>query len=185
MAMLPLKKVEIRRLFEEAAEQYPPQSEVTYLLQSMEDPRNVGSIFRVADAVGAHEIIFTGKTLTPPHDEIDRTSRGHDRRIPWRRIARIDEAIETLHDEGNQVVALETAKGARCFLEYPYTEKVCLVLGNESNGVYAATLGQCDGAVFVPMYGKGPSMNVHVAAALVAYQALLGNHSDDSAPAHD
>ena len=172
-AMLPLKKVEIRRLFEQAAQQYPPQAHVAFLLQSMEDPRNVGSIFRVADAVGAEEIIFTGKTPTPPHDEIDRTSRGHDRRIPWRRIGRIDEAIDTLRDEGYQIVALETARGTRCFLDYPYADKVCLVLGNESGGVYPATLGKCDGAVFVPMYGKGPSMNVHVAAALVAYQALL------------
>ena len=172
--MLPLRKVEIRRLFEKAAKDFPPQAEVAFLLQSMEDPRNVGSIFRIADAVGAVEIVFTGKTPTPPHEEIDRTSRGHDRRVSWRRIPRIDEATRALSGEGYQLVALETAQGTRCYLDYPYAGKVCLVLGNESNGVYAATLGACDGAVFVPMYGKGPSMNVHVAAALVAYQALIG-----------
>lgn len=181
MAMVPLKKVEIKRLFEQAAKDFPPRAQIAFILQSMEDPRNVGSIFRVADAVGAEEIVFTGKTPTPPHDEIDRTSRGHDRRIPWRRIARIDEALNTLQAEGYQIVALETARGTRCYLDFPFADKVGLVLGNESNGVYAATLGQCDGAVFIPMYGKGPSMNVHVAAALVAYQALLGGARERSA----
>ena len=106
--------------------------------------------------------------------EIDRTSRGHDRRVSWRQISRIDEAASTLKQEGYHLVALETAQGTRCYLDYPYPAKVCLVLGNETKGVYPATLGFCDGAVFIPMYGKGPSMNVHVAAALVAYQAVIG-----------
>lgn len=171
--MLPLRKVEIRRLFEQTARDNPPQAEVAFLLQSLDDPRNVGSLFRIADAVGARELVCTGKTPVPPHDEIDRTSRGHDRRVPWRRIADTHEAVMALKAEGYQMVALETARGTRPFLDFAWGDKVCLVLGNESNGVYAATLGQCDGAVFVPMYGKGPSMNVHVAAALVAYQVIL------------
>jgi len=172
-AMLPLKKVEIRRLFEGAAQTFPPQAQLAFLLQSMDDPRNVGSLFRIADALGAVELVFTGKTPTPPHDEIDRTSRGHDRRVAWRRIADTHEAVRTLKAEGYQVVALETARGTQPFFQFDWTDKVCLVLGNESNGVYAATLGLCDGAVYVPMYGKGPSMNVHVAAALVAYEVVL------------
>ncbi len=171
--MLPLRKVEIRRLFEQAARDYPPKAELAFLLQSMEDPRNVGSLFRVADAVGARELVLAGRTPAPPDEEIDRTSRGHDRRVPWRRMADTQAAVRALREEGYHLVALETARGARCYLEYPYTDKVCLVLGNESKGVYPATLGLCDGAVFVPMYGKGPSMNVHVAAALVAYEAVL------------
>lgn len=171
--MLPLRKVEIKRLFAEAARRYPPRAELAFLLQSLEDPRNVGSVFRIADAVGARQVVFTGKTPVPPDDEIDRTARGHDRRVPWRRIGRIDEAAATLKAEGWQLVALETAQGTRCFLEFPYADRVCLVLGNETNGVYPQTLGLCDGAVFIPMYGKGPSLNVHVAAALVAYQVVL------------
>lgn len=172
--MLSLRKVEIRRLFQRAAEEYPPQAEIAFLLQSMEDPRNVGSLFRIADACGARELVLAGRTPIPPHEEIDRTSRGHDRRVSWRQISRIDEAASTLKQEGYHLVALETAQGTRCYLDYPYPAKVCLVLGNETKGVYPATLGFCDGAVFIPMYGKGPSMNVHVAAALVAYQAVIG-----------
>ena len=172
--MLPLRKVEVKRLFAAAADRYTPRCELAFLLQSLEDPLNVGSLFRIADGCGAAEIIFTGKTPTPPNEVIDRTSRGHDRRIHWRRIAPVDEACDTLRSEGYHLVALETAQRAACYLEYPYPARVCLVLGNETKGVYAATLARCDGAVYIPMYGKGPSLNVHVAAALVAHQALIG-----------
>ncbi len=73
-------------------------------------------------------------------------------------------------------MALETARETCCYLDYPYPERTCLVLGNETKRVLAADPGGlCDGAVFVPMYGKGPSMNVHVAAAIVAYQARIGH----------
>jgi 23S rRNA (guanosine2251-2'-O)-methyltransferase len=171
--MLPLRKVEVKRLFQDATRQYPPQVELAFLLQSLDDPLNVGSFFRVADAAGARELIFIGRTPTPPHAEIDRSSRGHDRCIPWRRFAEMKEAATVLKAEGYHLVALETAGGAQCYLEYPYPPKVCLVMGNESKGVYPATLQECDGAVYIPMYGKGPSMNVHVAGALVAFHALI------------
>ena len=172
--MRPLKKVEVKRLFERTARDYPSRVELAFLLQSIEDPLNVGSMFRIADACGASELIFTGPTPTPPHEEIERTARGHERRVAWRRIGRIDEATATLKAEGYHLVALETAQGAKCYLEYDYPEKVCLILGNETKGVYPQTLSFCDGAVYIPMYGKGPSMNVHVAGALVAYRALMG-----------
>ena len=58
--MRPLKKVETKRLFEAAARDYPPKVELAFLLQSLEDPLNVGSMFRIAAAFGAGEIIFTG-----------------------------------------------------------------------------------------------------------------------------
>ena len=172
--MRPLRKVEVKRLFADAARSYPPKVELAFLLQSVEDPLNVGSMFRIADACGARELVFTGVTPAPPHEDIERTARGHERRVAWRRIGRMDEAANALRDEGYHLVALEMVQGAVCYLEYDFPDKVCLVLGNESKGVYGQTLALCDGAVYIPMYGKGPSMNVHVAGALVAYQALLG-----------
>ena len=175
--MIPLRKVEVRRLYKEAIQNYPLQAEIAFLLQSLDDPLNVGSMFRIADACGASELFLTGRTPIPPHEEIDRTSRGHERRVVWRHIPQIAEAMGTAKEEGYHLVALETAQGAKCFLEYEFPRKICLVLGNESKGGYPSTLTHCEGAVFVPMYGKGPSMNVHVAAALVAYRVVLGSGS--------
>ena len=86
----------------------------------------------------------------------------------------MEDALGLLRDEKYSIVALETTSESVCYLEYQYPKKLCLVLGNESNGIYSSTLSYCDASVYIPMYGKGPSMNVHVAAALVAYRALLG-----------
>ena len=64
--MRPLKKVEVKRLFERAARDYPPRVELAFLLQSLEDPLNVGSMFRIAAACGALELVFSGPTPPPP-----------------------------------------------------------------------------------------------------------------------
>ena len=68
--MRPLRKVEVKRLFADAAKSYPPKVELAFLLQSVEDPLNVGSMFRIADACGARELVFTGVTPVPPHEDM-------------------------------------------------------------------------------------------------------------------
>lgn len=171
--MRPLRKTGIKRLYREVAKTYPANVEIAFLLQSLDDPVNVGALFRIADACGARELILTGSTPTPPHPGIGLTARGCDRRVVWRRIEKIEDAIAALKVEGYHLVALEITDDARVYTEYPYPTKVCLVLGSEGKGVWPKTLRLCDGTVFIPMYGKGPSLNVHVAAALVAYEILM------------
>jgi tRNA (guanosine-2'-O-)-methyltransferase len=171
--MRPLSKTGIRRLKKEWAQARPPNVRLSFLLQGLDDPVNVGALFRIADACGAQELVFVGDTPTPPHAGISLTARGSERRVPWRQIPRIEDAAAALKTEGYHLVALELADAARLYTEYAYPEKVCLVLGSEGGGVWPKTLRLCDGAVFIPMYGKGPSLNVHVSAAIVAYEILV------------
>jgi len=170
--MRPLRKTGIKRLYKDMAKTRPLHAEIAFLLQSLDDPVNVGALFRIADACGARELVLTGSTPTPPHPGIGLTARGADRRMAWRQIPRIEDATTTLKSEGYHLVALEIADEAQVYTDYAYPNKVCLVLGSEGKGVWPKTLRLCDGTVFIPMYGKGPSLNVHVAAALVAYHIL-------------
>ncbi len=170
--MRPLRKTGVRRLTKGIAQARPPQVELAFLLQGLDDPVNVGALFRIADACAAREVILVGDTPTPPHPGIGLTARGSDRRVAWRHVKPIEDAAAALKAEGYHLVALELSSGARLYTEYPYPDKVCLVLGSEGGGVWPKTLRLCDGAVFIPMYGKGPSLNVHVAAAVVAYEIL-------------
>jgi len=64
------------------------------------------------------------------------------------------------------------ANDAVPYQEYDYPEKTCLVVGHEDHGVTKAVLNECDAAVFLPMYGKGRSLNVHVALSIVLYHIL-------------
>jgi tRNA (guanosine-2'-O-)-methyltransferase len=171
--MRPLNKSGIKRLKKTFVQANPPAVELAFLLQNLDDPVNVGALFRIADACAARELIFVGDTPTPPHPGISLTARGCERRVPWRQFKAIERAAEALKAEGYQLVALELAEDAQPYPDYDYADKVCLVLGSEGAGVWPKTLRLCDGVVFIPMYGKGPSLNVHVSAALVAYHILM------------
>lgn len=146
--------------------------ELVVILQSVEYPANVGSAFRIADAAGVSELILTGITPTPPHPAIDKVARYKSLRVPWRYEADPLVAIGEIKAAGYQIVAVELTEQARPYFEFDYAEKVCLVVGHEDHGVTRATLEGCDAAVFIPMYGKGLSLNVHVALGVVAFHLL-------------
>jgi 23S rRNA (guanosine2251-2'-O)-methyltransferase len=166
-------KTGVRQLYKEFKAQQP-KVELAFFLQDWEDPYNVGGMFRVADGCGAAELVMSGRTPVPPHPQISVTSLGQHRRIPYRHFERHEEAALALKEEGYHLVAVEIAEGAVSYREYPYPDKLCLILGNEVNGVYTSVMRHRDGAVFIPMFGKGRSLNVHVAAAIVGFEALLG-----------
>ncbi|MBS1700729.1 MAG: tRNA methyltransferase [Armatimonadetes bacterium] len=166
-------KVGIRKVFKEFADQRNP-IQLAILMQDWSDAYNVGGMFRVADACGVSELIMTGKTpVVGDSPQIAVTSMGAHRRMPWRHFDRHDDACAALKAEGYSLVAIEVAEGACHYMHYEYPSKCCLVLGNEGAGVYGNVMKQCDGAVFIPMAGKGRSMNVHVAGAIVAFEAIL------------
>jgi tRNA (guanosine-2'-O-)-methyltransferase len=135
-------------------------------------PVNVGSVFRVADALGATEVLLTGITPVPPHPTITKVSRDKDHDVPWRYQERPEAALEDLKGRGYWIAALEITDFCHPFYAVDYPRRVALVLGNEDHGVTRACLALCDAAVFIPMYGKGRSLNVHVSLAVVGYHVL-------------
>lgn len=167
-------KTGARQLQKKLNEERPPAVEVAFLLQDWTDAYNVGGMFRVADACGASEMMLAGRTPTPPDPMISVTSLGNHRRVSWRQMERYEDAARQMAADGYTLIAIEIADDAYNYAEFEYPAKTCLVLGNEQNGVYSKVLQLCDAAVVIPMAGKGRSLNVHVAAAIVAFQALHG-----------
>ena len=147
--------------------------DLVILLQDWDDAYNVGGMFRVGDACGAKELILTGKTPSPEVPMVGVTSMGAHRRLPYREIKRYDDAMKLMREEGYTLVAVEIAEGAEHYKDYQYPDKTCLVLGNEGAGIYSSVIKACDAAVYIPMAGKGRSLNVHVAAAIIAFEATL------------
>jgi 23S rRNA (guanosine2251-2'-O)-methyltransferase len=150
----------------------PSPSELVVVCQSVAYPVNVGSIFRIADALDVVEVVLTGITPVPPHPSISKVGRSKDRRVPWRYVERPESALEDLRARGFWLVALEITTNCLPYYAAEYPQRVALVLGNEDHGVTRACLSLCDAAVFVPMYGKGKSLNVHVSLAVVGYHLL-------------
>lgn len=165
----------LKRFLRDWRRAHPPKRRVTLVLQSVAYPVNVGSLFRIADAVGVERMILSGITPTPPHPTITKVGRGKHDNVAWTYEESAEAALERLSAEGYHVIALEITDESMPYYEAVYPERICLVLGNEDHGVTRSALALCDSSVFIPMVGKGRSMNVHVSAAVVLYHiAHLG-----------
>ena len=167
--MKPLSGTELKRFLRDYKRLNRPQREITALLHSVEYPYNVGAIFRLADGVGVTKLVLSGITPTPPNPTIAKVGRSKDRNVLWFYEQDPERPISDLREEGNRIIAVELTAEAVPYDEYDYPEKSCLVFGNEDHGVTKAVLARCDGAVFIPMYGKGRSLNVSAAFGIVAY----------------
>ena len=149
-----------------------PPIDVAIVLQDVADPVNVGAAFRISDACGATELVLTGLSPIPPDPTIHGVGRGTHRRVRWSYVKDASEALQRLRGEGYACYALEVSSNAVPYHQVDYPDKVCFVAGNEHHGVTNRTLAQCNGAIYIPMYGKIRSLNVHVALAIVSYHAL-------------
>ncbi len=167
--MKPLTGVELKRFLRDYKREHQPQRQIAVLLQSVQYPYNVGAIFRLADGAGVSQLILTGITPTPPNPTITKVGRSKEHNVPWRYETDLSETISKLREDGFHIIALELTASAAPYVEYYYPEKLCLVVGHEDHGVTKAVLAQCDAAVFVPMYGKGRSLNVSSALGIVVY----------------
>ena len=170
--MKPLIGTDLKRFVRDYKRKNPQKRDVAAVLQSVEYPVNVGSVFRLADGAGIEQLILTGITPKPPHPTIEKVGRGKINRVNWRYEEDAVEAIRQLKKEEYHILAVELAQGAVPYHEYEYPEKIALVVGHEDHGVTKATLAECDGAIFLPMYGKGLSLNVHVALSVATYHVL-------------
>lgn len=159
-----------------------PEVHIVFILQDVEDPVNVGAAFRIADAIDVDEIVFTGDTPYPPNETIHGVGRGTHRRVPWRHVQWASDAVAELRDKGYTCYALETTLESKPYHLQDYPEKVCLVVGNEYHGVTKQTLAACNGSLYIPMYGKIHSLNVHVALGIAAYHCLHARCPDRSSP---
>lgn len=156
----------------------PARGELALVLQSVSYPVNVGSLFRIADAVGVTEMVLCGITPTPPNATISKVGRNKHNNVRWWYAERADAALQQLKHDGYHIAALELTNNSLPYFDSAVPERVALVVGNEDHGVTLSSLELCDSAVFVPMFGKGQSMNVHVAAAVVLYHFRLALMAD-------
>jgi tRNA G18 (ribose-2'-O)-methylase SpoU len=131
---------------------------------------NVGAIFRTGDGAGVDKVYLTGYTATPPRVEITKSALGAETWIPWEHTKDPLTVISQLKQDGVRVVALEQTKDAVMIEKFNPNFPLCLIVGNEINGVPEEILAECDTVVQLPMRGKKESLNVSVAFGIAAYE---------------
>jgi tRNA G18 (ribose-2'-O)-methylase SpoU len=131
------------------------------------DPINIGSLFRLADAVACREIVFVDTTIHKP-GKVKAVSRNTQAYVQHRFLSS-DEFLAGLADFP-RLIALEiTTKSSEVYTtELP--QEMALVVGSERHGIPVPLLERCERAVHLPMLGINSSMNVTLAAGLALYE---------------
>lgn len=167
-----LHGTEMNRLSEEhycGAAKHP----VVLMLHNIRSMWNVGSMFRTADAAGIEKIILSGYTATPPRKEIDKTALGAQDTVAWEYLATPVEALERMKSEGVRICGLEIAEGSRPYTAFKASDfPICLIVGNEVDGLEEELLQLCDEVLEIPQYGTKHSLNVAVAAGVVLFELV-------------
>lgn len=140
------------------------------VLDRLRSAYNVGNIFRLAEAVGAAEIVCCGYTAAPPHPKLEKTAMGTDKLVPCRQFPDAESALRQLRSENCLCIAVDTVEYAEDAWDFQPTEQdIALVFGNEALGISQEALALCDKALRLPMFGGKSSINVGNCAAVILY----------------
>lgn len=147
---------------------------VTIILDNVLDTYNIGSIFRLADAVAAEKVILCGQTLTPPNSRIKKASINTTGWVNWEYEETAFLAITKLKALNSKlsVVAVEQDVRSVPFDKATYEFPLAIVVGNETTGVSPEVLDLSDTIVELPMWGINKSLNVMVSCGIILYEIM-------------
>ncbi len=144
------------------------------ILDNLQYATNVASIFRIADALGVSDVFLAGGTPRPPFGkQLVKVSRHKEKHIKWRYFKTTGKAIDYLTRKDIPVIAVEQVSHALPFYAIHYPQSFALLVGNEEHGISKVVLKKVKNYVFIPMFGKGASLNVHVSLAIVGFYAII------------
>jgi RNA methyltransferase, TrmH family len=153
------------------------------VLAELQDPGNLGTIVRSAEAFGAHGVLSLPGTVSPWNPKAVRASAGSIFRVPVLAGKR-KESIERFRESGLKMY-VATAHAAQPLDFVNLAGPVALLIGNEGNGVPADLAAQADGAITIPCPGPVESLNAAVAASVLLYEASRQRLMQSGGPPND
>ena len=139
------------------------------ILDGLEDPHNLGSILRTADASGVDGIIIPKRRSVALTQTVAKASTGAIEHVPVMRVTNLANTIEALKDHGYWVVGTE-AENSTDYREMDAGMPLAIVIGSEGQGMSRLTKDKCDFYINIPMVGHVNSLNASVAASLMMYE---------------
>ncbi len=142
------------------------------VLDNVIDTYNIGSLFRLADAIGATKLYICGESEYPPSSRIHKAAVGTENWVSWKKYSSSMEALTELKSEGVQIIAVEQDKRSIKLRDLNKHVKfpVAIVVGHETTGVSKEVLNASNLIVELPMYGVNHSFNVWGSAAVVGFK---------------
>ncbi|MGN1325459.1 MAG: 23S rRNA (guanosine(2251)-2'-O)-methyltransferase RlmB [Candidatus Spyradenecus sp.] len=145
---------------------------IVLLLDHLEDPQNVGSLLRTAEACGVCGVILPedrGVLVTPT---VVRASVGASEHLKIAHVVNLAQAMKELKERNVWLTGLDMTENAKPFTEVDFRGRCGIVVGSEGNGLGSLVGKTCDFIGYIPMMGQVESLNAGVAGALAMYEAV-------------
>jgi 23S rRNA (guanosine2251-2'-O)-methyltransferase len=160
---------EIDELFELAASRN--EDPFFLILDELEDPHNLGSILRTADATGVHGVIIPKRRAVGLTGVVAKTSTGAIEHVPVARVTNLAQTVEDLKKRGLWIAGTD-AKGSSDYRRMDAKLPLAIIIGSEGKGMSRLLKEKCDFLYHMPMVGQVTSLNASVAAAILMYEVL-------------
>jgi tRNA G18 (ribose-2'-O)-methylase SpoU len=142
------------------------------VLDTILDTYNVGSLFRLGDAIAAQNLYLCGDMQYPPNSRIHKAAVGTENWVPWEKRESTLELVLELKSRGIHTIAVEQSNKAIPYKNLKSKFPVAIIAGHETKGLPKEVLNEVDQIVELPMYGINNSFNVWGTTAVVAYKLL-------------
>ena len=140
-------------------------------LDGVQDPGNVGTIWRTADAAGFGGVLLGAGCADPMSPKVLRSAMGSAFRVPFARTESMPETLGQLRAAGYSILCSDL-HGEDFYSRSPVNSKFVLVIGSEAHGISQATREQATHLVKLPMRGGAESLNAAVAAGIMMYELM-------------
>ncbi len=140
-------------------------------LDAIQDPHNAGAIIRTAECAGAHGVILPRHDSAPLTETVVKAAAGATAHIRIARVGNLAQALAALKERDIWIAGMDD-EGKSDLFRFDGDIPLCLVIGNEAQGMRPIIKKLCDTILRIPMRGKVSSLNASVAAGLAMYEVV-------------
>jgi 23S rRNA (guanosine2251-2'-O)-methyltransferase len=144
---------------------------VLLMLDSVQDPQNLGTLSRTAEATGVGGIILSHNRSPEVTPSVVKASAGAAEYLRYARVANLAQATDTLKGLGFWIVGL-AGEAVTPYTEFDYRRPLVLIVGAEGEGMHQLLRKKCDALVRLPMLGQVGSLNAAVAGSILLYEVV-------------
>jgi len=141
------------------------------LLDSIQDPHNLGAIIRTAECAGVNGIISTTRNSASINHTVEKTSAGATNHVKIARVNNLVSIIEILKENGYWIVGSKLGE-SQSYTSLDFKQPIAIIIGNEEKGIRHLISKKCDFLAEIPMMGKIQSLNVSVASGILLFEVL-------------
>jgi TrmH family RNA methyltransferase len=141
------------------------------VLDAIQDPGNLGTIIRTADAVGATAVVMSKGCVDVYNPKVLRSTMGSLFHVPICYGEDVSDILNKMKSRGIRLCAADL-EGTENYFNLKYKDNIAIIIGNEANGISETVRDAADTLVKIPMAGKAESLNASVAAGLLMYEVM-------------